>query len=152
MPGIGDFLPQHLKDELAKNNLVKGAVLKTFVKDTHPPKEKYFIFIGFSADKIAVATIYINSEINPVIFKTEELKKFHLQLKASDYNFLQYDSFADCTQIHEKTYSDLIALLQRTPAAHVGSLTEIDHQQVRLHIKATRLISVTVKKKFGLFF
>ena len=34
---MGDFLPQHLKNELAKNNLVKGAVLKAFVKDTHPP-------------------------------------------------------------------------------------------------------------------
>ena len=132
--------------------MVKGAVLKTFVKDTHPPKEKYFIVIAFSLENIAVATVYINSEINPNLFKTEELKNFHLQLRVSDYTFLKHNAFVDCTQLHEKTYAELLVLLQSFPATHVGILTEADYQQIRVSLKATRLISVAVKKKLGLFF
>lgn len=128
MASLGDFLPQNLKDELAKNNILPGAILKAFVKDIFPPKEKYFIIVAFSIDKIAIATVYINSQINPNKFPTEELRKFHLELKASDNNFLGHDSFADCTQLHEKNYEELFRLLQTQPAVHIGVL-QTDHKR-----------------------
>lgn len=152
MSSLGEFLPKNLRDELAQRNLVAGAVIKTFVKDTIPPKEKYFIVVAFSPDRIAVATVYINSEINPNKFATEELKKFHLELKVDENPFLTYNSYADCTQLHEKDYEVLLKLLQEHPTTHIAILQEDLLKKVKDNIKATRLISIALKKKYGLFF
>lgn len=38
-----------------------GAVIFDFITTTKPPKDKYFVVVGFSDEKIALGTVYINS-------------------------------------------------------------------------------------------
>ncbi len=61
---LGEFFPEVFKADYARRNLEVGSVLKLYVKDTKPPKEKRFIIAGKNIDGLCLATVYINSEIN----------------------------------------------------------------------------------------
>ena len=151
MSTIGDLFPKEWNDDLAKQRLTPGAVLKLFVHDTTPPKVKMFVITGLAYDKITIATVYINSEINPNVYTTEELKKLHIPLIADDRNIVAYDSFINCSSLFEKNMAVFLAHLQADPNAHLGYLTEAEFKQVRATIKAARTISAETKKKYGLF-
>ncbi len=77
MPPLGDSFPEEYKKRFAEKNLKVGSVIRALVTDTNPPKTKRFILIGISADKLAVGTLYLNTEINPNVFSTQELRKLH---------------------------------------------------------------------------
>lgn len=94
-PPIGDSFPKELKEEFSNRNLKAGCVIKCFVNDTNPPKEKRFIVMGVSYDKIALGTVYINTHINPNVFPTEELKQLHIPLESDNRDYLDHDSFVD---------------------------------------------------------
>ena len=79
VPPLGDSFPEEFKRRFAEKNLKVGSVIRALVKDTNPPKTKRFILLGISADKLAVATLYVNTEINPNIFSTEELRNLHFE-------------------------------------------------------------------------
>ncbi|MFZ4525425.1 MAG: hypothetical protein ACOYOE_07735 [Chlorobium sp.] len=64
---LGEFFPEVFKADFARRNLEVGSVLKLYVKDTKPPKEKRFIIVGKNIDGLCLATVYINSEINEKI-------------------------------------------------------------------------------------
>ena len=44
---LGDLFPQELREQLSDNNLKVGSVLRFFMKDTNPPKDKRAIDIKF---------------------------------------------------------------------------------------------------------
>lgn len=48
---LGDHFPKEFQHEHTERTLKIGMVLKLFVNDTTPPKEKRFIIVGFSEDK-----------------------------------------------------------------------------------------------------
>ncbi len=59
---LGEFFPEAFKADYARRNLEVGSVLKLYVTDTKPPKEKRFIIVGKNIDGLCLATV--NSEIN----------------------------------------------------------------------------------------
>lgn len=71
---LSDSFPENFRKEFARRDLKIGSVIRVYVQDTIPPKEKRFILVGQSYDKLIFATIFINSEINPNVFLTQILK------------------------------------------------------------------------------
>lgn len=142
--------PEDFRNEFAKRNLKIGAVIRLFVTDTNPPKQKLLILIGQSFDKLYFATVFINSEINPNVFRTQELKDLNFLLKASEKNYLKHDSFADCSGIAKRPIDWLQQTLTDYPAAVIGQLSAADLREIHTRIKAARTISVAIKKLFGL--
>jgi hypothetical protein len=148
---LGDFLPQSLKEQLADANLCVGSVLRAFVKDTNPPKIKYYVIIGFTNDKLALGTVYINSDINPNKFTNAELIDLHIPILVSELAFIDHDSFIDCSQIVERNVAAIKDLLIKDPNCHKGNLGESKLKSIFQKLKSARTISKKTKEKFRIF-
>lgn len=148
---LSDSFPDQFRQEFAQRNLKIGSVIRIMVKDTNPPKEKRFILVGQSFDKLFFATIFINSEINPNVFPTLELRDLNLELLADGRSYLNHDSFADCSNIYQRNAEWLFNIIGNDPRKVIGEVSEDDLKQIRTKIKSARTIAPAVKKTFGLF-
>jgi hypothetical protein len=152
MSSLGEFFPEDYREKLALENLKKGAVIRVEVLDTVPPKIKRLIIVGIDESKTPIATIFINSEINPYVLATQELQKLQHRLESSRCPFLDHDSFADCSKIKERMYSEIFELIKDQPSAHMGELSQEDWDLIKNLLKSSRTIPIRIKKKYGLFF
>ena len=150
MQSLGDFFPNELREQNAENNLTIGAVIRRYETSTTPPKIKRSIIIGFDTNSVILAYIFINSEINPNLFPTEDSKNLHLELKVTDRPYLSHTSFADCSQLHEYSVDSLKALVTSDSSSHLGELSADDLSNILDKIKSAKTISNSKKRKFGL--
>ena len=123
---LGDFFPETFRQEYASRNLEIGSVLKLYVKDTKPPKEKRFIVVGKTIEGLCLATVYINSEVNDNINFTPELKALHLFFQASGRDYLDHDSYVDCSQFVVRKQSEIQLAVINRPEAVIGKLSNED--------------------------
>lgn len=149
MTDLSDFFPQSYRDDFAERNVQKGAIIRVFVKDTKPPKIKRFIIVGFSNDKVLLGTVFINSEINPNIFKTEDLKSLHIPIDAKSHEFIDHDSFIDCSKIQERSYVEIKQLLSKDSECLKGIVSETTMKVISETISNAKTISAKQKRKFG---
>jgi hypothetical protein len=131
--------------------LVTGTVIKVFLTETKPPKEKRLIVVGESFDKLLFATVFINSELNLNVFHSPELQSLNVRLEAAGRNYLSHDSYVDCSKITARRKTDIEQIIAKDPARLLGRLSQADYQLLRNVIKAARTISPAKKKEFGLF-
>ncbi|MET4081488.1 hypothetical protein ABIB40_001434 [Pedobacter sp. UYP30] len=148
---LSDSFPEDFRKEFAHRNVKIGSVIRVFVKDTNPPKEKRFVLVGQSYDKLIFAAIFINSEINSKIFTTPELRDLNLQLLAKERTYLDHDSYADCSTVQKRDKVWLTKIIEENPTRVIGEVSETDMSEIRLKIKSARTISPATKKTFGLF-
>jgi len=71
-------------------------------------KHKYSIIVGISEDKFTIATVFINSLINPNAINSPELVALQFGIKPSNYPFLRTDSYVDCSQIIDRIQITLL--------------------------------------------
>jgi hypothetical protein len=147
---LGDFFSEEFRNEFANRSLERGTVLRTHFAETNPPKTKLFVVLGASKDKIVLGVVLINSQINPQIFRNPAVRAWHIPLFAKVYDFLDHDSFVDCTQIFEKSAGDLEKSVSDMPQIVVGKLNSDDLHYVHLAIKEATTIAKVQKRKFGL--
>ena len=121
---LGDFFPDSFKEEFALRNLLIGSVLKLHVKETNPPKEKRFIVVGKSIDGLCLATVYINSGINQNINCTPELQSLHQFFDVQGREYLDHDSYVDCSTIYIRNHDEIHDALKTRPEALIGVLSE----------------------------
>jgi len=148
---LGDFFPDSFKEEFARRNLQVGSVLKLHVKETNPPKEKRFIIVGKTLDSLCLATVYINSEINPFVNFSPELQDLHCFFDATGRDYLDHDSYVDCSAIYIRNHDELHEALKTRPDALIGLLTESDLQTIRSKIVSSPKIKGKDKKRFGFY-
>lgn len=151
MSSLGDAFPPDWRENLAKENLKRGAVIRIAVPDTTPPKIKILIVVGIEDGNALLATVFINTDINPNVFNTIELQKLQLELTKSNCPYLDHNSYADCSKIRERSYTDILEVIKKNPSSHLGELNEEDFKRVKALIKSSKTISVRLKKKYGLF-
>lgn len=150
---LGDLFPDELKENNANYNLQKGSVIKMHVDDTTPPKVKRFIIIGITKDEVTLGAVYINSEINPNIFRNKSLRDLHLPLVAEGNDFLDHDSFVDCSKIFPKSTEVLKNfLIENTDPNQgaIGKVEESDLGQIQAKLLKAMTISYADKKRFGI--
>ena len=96
MGKLGDFFPDEEKSQYADRQLKPGQVVFIFSGFTNPPKEKYLV-IGHLGEKPLL--FVINSSVHPYIQSRPDMLKCQVLLAASDYGFLDHDSYVDCSQV-----------------------------------------------------
>jgi hypothetical protein len=89
--------------------------------------------------------------VNANIFYNNALKNLHIELKAEDRPCLDYDSFADCSQIQKRRTDWLLAMIRNDPSKVLGELNEDDLKLLKAKIKSAPTITPAMKKTFGLF-
>ena len=151
MTSLGDSFPQELKNEFVSRNIKSGVVIKAFVTDTKPPKEKRFILISEKYDKLVFATVFINSEINPNIFKNEEVKKLHVLFEKNERAYIDHPSYVDCSQLIFRDKSWLEGILNEDSSRLIGELSSEDFEAIKGVIKSAKTIPISKKKEFGLY-
>lgn len=148
-PPIGDSFPQHVKEQLATENFKLGAVIKIYCG--YARKEKRFIVLGEKYDKSQVALVYINSELNKNVFPTKELQNQHILFSADDREYLDNDSYIDCTDFITRDSQEILDLIKANTSVHLGAISDEDYKTLRHLVCDSRLIPPSKKKAFGLF-
>ncbi len=135
---------------LNDDRLNVGSIIFEYVTTTNPPKNKYYVVVGITDDHIALGTVYINSEVNPNLFRAERLKKLHIPVLASDNPFLKWDSFIDCSQIQERLTSDVYdCITSGDPKyGYIANLTVDTLQTVIATLDSALTIAPIIKKKY----
>jgi hypothetical protein len=96
MGRLGDFFPKHKKQEYIDRQLKPGQVLYLQCEFINPQKDKYLVL---ACPGTRPLLFIINSKIPPFIEKHPDLHKCQVKLCASDYSFLDHDSFVDCAKV-----------------------------------------------------
>lgn len=150
MTDLSDLFPQSFRDDFAERNVQIGSIIRVFVRDTIPPKIKRFIVIGFSDDKVLLGTVFINSEINSNIFRTSDLRNLHVPLDANLHDFIDHDSFVDCSKINERSFAEIKQLLSNDPECSKGTISEETMKIISTTLANASTISLSKKRKFGI--
>jgi len=147
MVRLGDRFPEGGKAEHVTRQLVPGQVLYLFCQFTHPPKEKYLVLVSVEPGPLLFV---VNSRVSPFIADRPDLSKCQVMLAASDYAFLDHDSFIDCSRAislpEDEITSQLIADLGRMR----GTLSPTTRQQITRVVQAAQTISPAHKRAIEL--
>jgi hypothetical protein len=136
---------------MAFPDLPSGTVLKLFVTDTNPPKIKRFIIIGYSGDKLQLATIYINTQINRRFSWSIELECLQYKVEAITRPYLDHDSWIDCSELIIRPASEISNIVKERPEAIIGKLSDGDFKVVIDLLQTSPKIKGKIKKRFGLY-
>lgn len=128
-----------------------GDVLYLFVEDTYPPKNKYFFVLGITEDEVSIASFYVNSEINLNVNNNPVLVKYNIEISPSDYPFLSYKSYLDCTKMVIRDKKEFDEIVRNRPEAVVYKLSDIQLQHLRSIIREVPTFKGKTIKKFGFY-
>lgn len=148
---LGDHFPQDLQDDYLKRSLKVGSVLKLFVNDTTPPKEKRFIVIGLSEDKLSLASLYINSEVNTSINWSTEQQALQLEFTVYGREYLNRTSYIDCSKFNYRNTKEIEQAIEARPDAIIGELSSQDLELIITTIRLATTINGKYKKRYGIF-
>ncbi len=96
-----------------------------------------------------MGTVFINSEINPNIFRTDELRNLHVPLNAQGNDFIDHDCFVDCSSIKERSFGEIRQLLSNDPECSKSIVSETTMEVIVQTIRNAVTISSSQKRKFG---
>jgi hypothetical protein len=147
---LGEQLPEHFKKAFAQERLRAGAVVRRMVPDTRPPKIKRCVIVGISDDLVSVGVVFINSDINFNVLPTKELQELQYLVSATGRDYVEHDSFVDCSQLFEHSYAALLRETQNEPGIILGKVTPADLAAIYSLVKNAKTISPKLKKKYHL--
>lgn len=141
---LGDFFPQADKEDYLNRRLKPGQVVYLFSRFTNPAKEKYLV-IAYYGPRPLLFTI--NSRIHPFIARRPELNKCQVKVRAADYDFLDHDSYIDCSQVidvfdEDEIRQQLLGELSRIK----GQLTQMTRREIIRVVQSARTISAHHKR------
>jgi hypothetical protein len=148
---LGDHFPKENSNEYVERNFKVGTVIKLFVHDTTPPKEKRFIIIGFTEDKLTLASLYINSELNKNINWSQEQQALQLELTPEDRDYLTTHSYVDCSKFIPRDALEIKENLLKRPEAILGNVSKSDLETIFNYLKGAPTINGKFKKRYGIF-
>lgn len=107
---------------------------------------KFFVIIGEKDDYYA-GFFFINSNINPINQKPEQMKMQYL-LRPADYDFLTHDSFLCCTEVTPIAKSKLANSINRGETTTKGMLIQEHIDEVLSMVRNSKLFSKSEKETF----
>lgn len=151
MSSLGSLFPDSARDDFSKRAICPGSVLRIHVTSTTPPKVKRLVVLALCGDQACVGYLLLNSHINPNYFPTAKLRALHLPLKkTADRNYLDHDSFLDCSTIHNIDLNKLKEIISNDPRRHIGKLNDTDLDQAIETVKNAPTIPKKQKEKYNL--
>ena len=150
MSSLGSLFPDYIKEDFGTRQIEPGSVFRIHVDTTTPPKNKRLVVLAISGDNICVGYLFINSQINPNCFPSAELRALHLPLQANERDYLDHDSYLDCSDIKNITLNELKDIISQNPQQHIGKLSTTDIEAAIDIVKNAPTISKKQKEKYNL--
>jgi len=149
---LGDFFSKKEKKYLLlPKGLVIGTVIRAFVDFTNPPKEKRFIVVGFYDDKVNLAVVLVNTDVNTLVNFNQLLQSHHIKLESKGREYLTHDSYVDCTELHKMEIQPIEDSINAKPEICIGSLNKEDLDLIMKKLIDSDFIKGKYKKKCGFF-
>lgn len=149
-PNLGAFFPPEYQKAHREKNLRPGAVFKIYVKSTNPPKIKRIVILGINEEKTLIGHIFINSNINLQRLDTDELRNLQIYLEASHREYLDHNSYLDCSDLIPFPVADLERLYRADSSILLGHLSAEELAEARAKAATARTIRPKYKRMFGL--
>lgn len=150
MGRLSDFFPEGIKQEIANFNLEIGNVIKCFISHTNPPKEKRFVILGINDEGNYVGSVFINTNVNFNIINSQELLELQYPIKNQANDYLDHDSFIDCSELFEFDRQSLYDLLMKEPERALGKVLPEDLEKLFTLVKSSPIIEPKILKKYKL--
>ena len=128
MVTLGDHFPPELLNQFVDRALQPGSILYLFCEFTTPPKHKYLVFLHRDQRPLF---FLINSRVHPYIQGRPHLAQSQVLLSASTYDFLDHDSYLDCSTVrNELTLEEMREQLSADLTFYRGDLDEATRQTI----------------------
>ena len=121
------------KSALKRFDFKPGTILYLYCDGYYLNKDKYFLLLSSSSSG-ATAQFVINSKINKFIANRPHLQSSQFRINKSDYKFLKYDSFINCTDVKWwYTKEKIEKQIEKNPNRIKGLLTN-NHLRIIIEI------------------
>ena len=121
-----------------------------FCKEHQSPKEKRFVVLGIDTNGDLIGVVFINSDINWKVIRTEELAQLQHFVTKEDNEYLEWDSYIDCSDLFELPYNEVSTSLQNNPQNVLGTVDAKDLKTIKEHVKKSPKIKPKLLKKYKL--
>lgn len=146
---LGNHFPDEFREQFGERHLKPGAVFKLHIKTTTPPKPKRIVILAINEELALVGYLFINSEMNLNVFHNRYLQSLQLPLTADECEYLEWDSFLDCSHIYEKNVEELKDIFHANIGAYLGEISEADMRKICQLIESAKTIPPKIKKRYG---
>jgi hypothetical protein len=91
------------------SDLTIGKVIEFYDPLSHPNKHKISVIVGISNDGSDIATVYINSNINPHKLGSPELLRLQYQISpGKERPYISHVSYINCSELKHRFPSSLV--------------------------------------------
>lgn len=136
----------NIPSEILSNGIERGTILHSdmFPMINHG---KFFIIIGENKDYI-LGFFFINSNINAMLEKHQELMNLQYYLRCKDYSFLNYDSFVCATRIQKINKDKLIDSIEKHETKIIDNLKKEHLEELLKMVRNSDVFSEIEKREF----
>ena len=124
--------------------------MRLYVPHTKPPKIKRFVVIGVRNDIGLVGLLFINTKMNPKGVNSPEIDRLQFPLSKEECDFLDHNSYLDCSQLYEWGYEKVVEGIMKDLDAPLGKLSKSQLKKVRSLVGSARTIERSKKKRYNL--
>lgn len=147
---LGDCFPPEFIARQAKHCIRPGAVFRIMATSTTPPKIKRIVVLGVNQGQALVGHLFINSKINLHVLHSDELRNLQIFLDSGTRDYLDHDSFLDCSDLRTLSIDDIKAFYQKERGVLLGYLSEEDLANAVSKTASARTVNNKLKRLFGL--
>ncbi|WP_116809181.1 hypothetical protein [Steroidobacter cummioxidans] len=126
--------------------LTPGLVLYLWFPITKPTPKKKFAVLGPIEPKPML--LFIDSDINPYVNNTDDLRAHHIVMDVLNHCFLEYDSWVDCTYPVGYDLEQLISAVEKDPTAIRGTISNHLRHSLCSCIASSKLWPPAKAKRF----
>jgi hypothetical protein len=152
MASLSDLISNNSATQLLAQQITPGAIFH-INHDQFANKPKFFVILHVNLTEVIVACIFINSEINERVIRTDNQRFLQKKISCINYPFLDKDSYINAADIKERSYSDFLINLTLAGNSHITykcNLLEKDFDEIRSYMAISPIISNSDKKRYNL--
>lgn len=125
-----------------------GMVIRIY--DEEAGKEKWHLVVGVSDDRVMLASLRLNSEVNGNVFRTDEDKAMNYKLRRKKNTFLGHTSHVNCKVLIEKQLSLFQDHIDNNPDEMKGFVHRNDFDAISGIMATSDLITGKQVRKYNL--
>jgi len=148
---LGDSFPESFRKSFAERSIDPGAALLIHLPTFNISYNKFVIFFAMNTlDSTKCGILVINSEINENVNRNAFLKSQHVSIDCARHDFLEKNSFIDCTEIQPQDFQDILNYIMENPEKVCGNVKTDIMEKVTEVLTNSKLLSKKEKIKYGL--
>lgn len=147
---LGELFPESLRRRFAEENIEVGKALLIKIEHFKINYPKYIILVAQDITEQLVAYVIINTEINKNVFPTPYLRSLHVRINQEKHDFLDYDSFVNCSELRTFNRQELIGFLMEKPERALGKVDGKILKKIISTLSSAKTIPLYLKQQFGL--